>query len=260
MDQFINTFFNWELILRVLPEILFVGLPNTLVLSGAAALIGVLLGMILAVMGLSKSRILRWPARIYTDVFRGLPAILTILLIGQTMSWLTTPLFGPTPFPLAILALGLITASYTGEILRSGIQSVESGQMEASRALGLSSGKSMRLVIIPQGVRRVLPALVNQFIAVLKDTSLVYFLGLTLSERELFRVGQDAAVTFANLSPIVAVGLTYLCLTIPLTHLVNYIDKRMREGTRPIDDTLDDDSELEELDDLELELEDDYEQ
>jgi len=237
MDQLFNTFFNWELMLQVLPDILLIGVPNTLILSAAAALIGVLLGMVIAVMGLSARRILRWPARVYTDVFRGLPAILTILLIGQGLSPLTVPIFGPTPFPLAILALGLITASYTGEILRSGIQSVEVGQMEASRALGLSRSKSMILVIIPQGVRRVLPALVNQFIAVLKDTSLVYFLGLTISERELFRVGQDAAVTYANLSPLVAVGLTYLCLTIPLTHLVNYIDKRLREGTRPIDDS-----------------------
>jgi polar amino acid transport system permease protein len=233
VDQFIDSFFDWELMLLVLPDILIVGVLNTLVLSVASAAIGVAIGLFLAVFGLSKYRILRWPARVYTDVFRGLPAILTILLIGQGLAPIATPILGPSPFPLAILALGLITAAYTGEILRSGIQSVEGGQFEASRALGLSRTQSMWLVIIPQGVRRVLPALVNQFIAVLKDTSLVYFLGLTASERELFRVGQDAAVTFANLSPLVAVGLVYLCLTIPLTHLVNYIDKRLREGSRP---------------------------
>lgn len=233
MNQFIENFFDWELILRVLPDILVVGVLNTLVLSVASAAIGVVVGLLLAVLGLSKYRILRWPARVYTDVFRGLPAILTILLIGQGLAPISTPILGPSPFPLAIFALGLITAAYTGEILRSGIQSVENGQLEAARALGLSRTQAMWLVIIPQGVRRVLPALVNQFIAVLKDTSLVYFLGLTASERELFRVGQDAAVTFANLSPLVAVGLVYLCLTVPLTHLVNYIDKRLREGSRP---------------------------
>ena len=88
----------------------------------------------------------------------------------------------------------------------------------------------MLLVVIPQGVRRVLPSLVNQFIAVIKDSSLVYFLGLVASEREIFRIGQDSAVTQANLSPLVAAGVLYLLMTVPLTHLINYIDKRLREG------------------------------
>jgi polar amino acid transport system permease protein len=93
-------------------------------------------------------------------------------------------------------------------------------------------GRAMRLVVVPQGVRRVLPALVNQFIAIVKDSSLVYFLGLLVSERELFRVGQDAAVLSGNLSPLVLAGLFYLIVTVPLTHLVNYIDQRFRAGRR----------------------------
>ncbi|MDA4815138.1 ABC transporter permease subunit, partial [Enterobacter hormaechei] len=88
----------------------------------------------------------------------------------------------------------LIAGAYIGEIFRAGIQSVERGQLEACRALGMTYGSAMRLVVVPQGIRRVLPALVNQFIAIVKDSSLVYFLGLLVSERELFRVGQDAAV------------------------------------------------------------------
>jgi polar amino acid transport system substrate-binding protein len=88
----------------------------------------------------------------------------------------------------------------------------------------------MRLVVVPQGIRRVLPALVNQFISLLKASSLVYFLGLVANQRELFQVGRDLNAQTGNLSPLVAAGLFYLVLTIPLTHLVNYIDARLRKG------------------------------
>ena len=141
-------------------------------------------------------------------------------------------LFGPSPYPLGIMALSLIAGAYIGEIFRSGIQSVERGQLDATRTLGMTYGQGMRLVVIPQGVRRVLPALVNQFIGNVKDSSLVYFLGLLASERELFRVGQDQAVVTGNLSPLLLAGVFYLIITVPLTHLVNYIDARMRVGRR----------------------------
>ena len=135
------------------------------------------------------------------------------------------------PYPLGIAALGLMAAAYIGEILRSGIQSVDAGQLEASRALGFSYPAAMRLVVVPQGIRRVLPALVNQFIALLKGSALVYFLGLVAQQRELFQVGRDLNAQTGNLSPLVAAGLFYLLLTVPLTHLVNYIDIRLRRGS-----------------------------
>lgn len=232
MDDFVNTFLNWDYISQVLPDLLKTGLLNTLVLSVTSALIGTVLGMVLAVMGLSTKWWLRWPARIYTDIFRGLPAILTILLIGQGLGTLARDVIGTNPYPMGILALSLIAAAYIGEIFRSGIQSVDKGQLEASRALGMSYTKSMLLVIIPQGVRRVLPALVNQFIALVKDSSLVYVLGLLSSQRELFRIGQDLAANTGNLSPLVAAGVFFLVITVPLTHLVNYIDKKLRTGRK----------------------------
>jgi polar amino acid transport system permease protein len=131
---------------------------------------------------------------------------------------------------LGIAALTLMAAAYIGEIFRSGIQSVDKGQLEASRALGFSYGTSMVLVVIPQGIRRVLPALVNQLIGLIKESSLIFLLGLLASQREIFQIGQDQAANTGNLSPLVAAGLLYLILTIPLTHLVNFMDKRMREG------------------------------
>jgi polar amino acid transport system permease protein/polar amino acid transport system substrate-binding protein len=91
----------------------------------------------------------------------------------------------------------------------------------------------MRLVIIPQGVRRVLPAWVNQLIALIKDSSLVYFLGLLASQRELFRIGQDYAANTGNQSALLLAGLFYLLLTVPLTHAVNWLDRRLRQG-RPV--------------------------
>ena len=227
-----RSFFDWRAMADVLPNMVFVGLKNTLLLAIASTLLGIVIGMVLAVMGISRSAWIRTPARVYTDIFRGLPAIVTILLIGQGLARLGRQVFGPSPYPLGILALSLIAGAYIGEIFRSGIQSVERGQLEACRALGMTYALGMRLVIIPQGVRRVLPALVNQFIGNIKDSSLVYFLGLLASERELFRVGQDEAVVSGNLSPLMLAGIFYLLITVPLTHVVNAIDSRLRAGRR----------------------------
>lgn len=232
LDNIIRTFLDFDAMLQVLPQLLGTGLVNTLIISVASTVLGIVIGMILAIMGVSRTAWLRVPARIYTDIFRGLPAILTILLIGQGFARISQQLFGPSPYPLGILALSLIAGAYIGEIFRAGIQSVERGQLEACRALGMTYGSAMRLVVVPQGIRRVLPALVNQFIAIVKDSSLVYFLGLLVSERELFRVGQDAAVLTGNLSPLVLAGVFYLVITVPLTHLVNYFDNRFRTGRR----------------------------
>lgn len=231
LDQLLKTFFDWEAMAAVVPNMLTVGLPNTLILAVSSGVLGCILGMILAIMGTSRNTALRLLSRIYTDIFRGVPAIVIILLIGIGLGPLIRELTGSTnPFPLGILALTLMASAYIGEIFRSGIQSVEKGQLEASRALGFSYNSSMQLVVIPQGVRRVLPALVNQFISLIKDSSLIYLLGLLASQREIFRIGNDAAANTGNLSPLIAAAVMYLVLTVPLTHLVNYIDKRLRTG------------------------------
>ena len=236
LSQLRESFLDWNLYKKAIPDLVKTGLPNTLILTICASVIGLVLGLGLAVAGISRSRWLRYPARIYTDVFRGLPEVVIILLIGLGVGPIVGGLTGNNPYPLGIAALGLMAAAYIGEILRSGIQSVEAGQLEASRALGFSYPSSMRLVVIPQGVRRVLPALMNQFISLLKASSLVYFLGLVASQRELFQVGRDLNAQTGSLSPLVAAGLFYLVLTIPLTHLVNFIDHRLRRGKQPAED------------------------
>ena len=236
LTQLRESFLDWDLYKKAVPDLLRTGLPNTLILTISASIIGLLLGLLLAVAGISRARWLRWPARVYTDIFRGLPEVVIILIIGLGIGPIVGGLTGNNPYPLGIAALGLMAAAYIGEIFRSGIQSVEAGQMEASRALGFSYPAAMRLVVVPQGVRRVLPALVNQFISLLKASSLVYFLGLVASQRELFQVGRDLNAQTGNLSPLVAAGLFYLALTIPLTHLVNFIDNRLRRGRPAADD------------------------
>lgn len=240
LQQLRETFFDWQLYKQAFPELLRTGLPNTLILALSSGIAGTVLGMLLAVAGISRTRWLRWPARVYTDIFRGLPAVVIILLVGLGVGPVVKGLTGNNPYWLGAAALSLLAAAYIGEIFRSGIQSVESGQMEAARALGFSYRRSMSLVVIPQGVRRVLPALMNQFISLIKDSSLIYFLGLLVTQRELFAVGRDLNAQTGNLSPLVAAGLFYLALTIPLTHLVNYIDRRLRTGRADTSGTLDD--------------------
>ncbi|MFI1916530.1 ABC transporter substrate-binding protein/permease [Nocardia sp. NPDC020380] len=230
LAQLKDTFLDWSLYRKAFPDLFETGLPNTLILAAVSGVLGTILGMLLAVAGISRTRWLRWPARVYTDVFRGLPAVVTILIIGLGFGPIVKNVTGNNPYWLGAVALALLAAAYIGEIFRSGIQSVESGQMEAARAIGFGYRQSMTLVVIPQGVRRVLPALMNQFIALIKDSSLIYFLGLLATQRELFAVGRDLNAETGNLSPLVAAGLVYLLLTVPLTHLVNYIDGRLRTG------------------------------
>jgi polar amino acid transport system substrate-binding protein len=230
LAQLRESFLDWDLYKQAIPAMVTTGLPNTLILTISSSVIGLVVGMALAVAGISRTRWLRWPARVYTDIFRGLPEVVIILLIGLGIGPIVGGLTNNNPYPLGIAALGLTAAAYVGEIFRSGIQSVEPGQLDASRALGLSYHTAMRMVVIPQGIRRVLPALVNQFIALLKASALVYFLGLMAGQRELFQVGRDLNAQTGSLSPLVAAGVFYLILTIPLTHLVNFVDNRLRHG------------------------------
>jgi polar amino acid transport system permease protein len=195
--------------------------------------LGIAAGMVLALMAVSHTRWLMLPAQVFIDVFRGLPAALVILLVGQGLAPVGLAIFGPNPYPLAIVALGLISSAYIAEIFRSGIQSVGRGQLSACQALGMTYWSSMRHVIVPQGIRRILPALANQFISIVKDSSLVYFLGLLTSQRDLFTIGQNTSVNTANLSPLVAAGVVYLLITVPLTHAINHIDRWTNRHANP---------------------------
>jgi len=233
IQHVLDTFFDLPLIFSTLPTLLKEGLLNTLFLTVLASVIGLVVGVFLASGLMSRRLVLRLPCRWYVDVLRGLPHILSIYLIGQGLPLAGLNVFGSWTYGYAALAIGLMEGAYMAEIFRSGFQSVEKGIVEAARSLGLSRAKTMRLIVIPIGFRRVLPALTGQFILVIKSTALVYLLGLATGQREMFAIAQDTSSNNASLSPLVAAGLFYLVITVPLTYAVNAWDQRMREG-RPV--------------------------
>jgi len=233
VDNIIRVFFDPHIIASVLPQLLSHGLVNTLVLTVFAVVIGLLLGLVIAMMLLARTRWLRWPARVFVDVFRGLPGVLTIFIVGLGLPLAGLDVFGRNTYPYAVVAIGIIESAYIGEIFRSGIQSVAAGQMEAARSLGLSYWAAMRHVRIPQGIRRVLPALTGQIIITIKETALVYVLGLTATQQELFSLSQSGSSQYASMTPVVVAGVIYLALTIPLTHFVNWLDRRLQRGPAP---------------------------
>jgi His/Glu/Gln/Arg/opine family amino acid ABC transporter permease subunit len=230
MERVIELFFDLGLMRAALPALVTEGLRVTLTISVGAILIGLVAGMLLALLTISRRWWVRLPGVVYIDIFRGLPAILTIFLIGVGLPIAGVRPFGRVQVAYGILALGLIATAYIAEIFRAGIQSVDKGQMEAARSLGMPYLTAMRLVIIPQGLRRVLPPLTNEFIAITKDSSLVYILGFAPGARDLFRIGQNLQQQTGNSSAVVMAGIAYLAITVPLTRLVNHMDRRLREG------------------------------
>jgi polar amino acid transport system permease protein len=226
-EVFVKQFMSFDL----LPEFFdqFVnGAKNTLLLAFLGQAIGMLIGLFFAMLILSDRVAVRAPARLYINVIRGTP-LLVQLSIGYFGLALGLGL-NISVFSMAALILGLNAGAYSAEIFRAGIQSLERGQLEASRSLGLSYGQSMTYVIVPQAVRRVIPPLMNEFVILIKDTSLVVILGLTFSQRELLAVGRDAYAELYNATPYVASALGYLIVTLPLIRVVTYLEKKLRSG------------------------------
>lgn len=231
LERIQETFFDPGIMWQAFRTLVTVGLPNTILLSLLASLIGMVVGLFVATGLMSSHRSVGIPCRTYVDVLRGLPHILTIYLIGQGLPLAGMGIFGRNTYAYAALAIGLIEGAYMAEIFRAGLQSVERGQVEASRSLGMSAAHAFIYIVLPQGIRRVLPPLTGQFILVIKGTSLVFLLGLTTSQREIFSIAQDWAINSANLSPLTAAGLLYLALTVPMTYAVNAWERRMRGGS-----------------------------
>lgn len=192
----------------------------TLQLTVSALLLGVPLGLLVALLRLSRLGPVSWFAAVYVEVFRGTPLLVQIFTVYYVLPALGVAL---AAWPAALLAFSLNSAAYVAEIFRAGIQSIDVGQMEAARSLGMSYGLAMRLVILPQAFRRVLPPLTNEAIALLKDTSLVSVIALV----EITRTGQELTGQYAR--PMVIwplVGLIYLLLTVPLTRLANWLERK----------------------------------
>lgn len=196
----------------------------TIQLTVYAIVVGVILGLILALLRLSKNPIIAAPTIAYIEFMRGTPLLAQIFMIyfGLGSLGVNVP-----DFMSGFIALSLNSSAYNAEIFRAGIQSISKGQMEASRSLGLSYGQSMAYVVVPQAFRFCLPPLGNEFIALLKDSSLVAIIGIS----DLMRVGREInGRTLRSIEVFGYVSIIYLIMTLPLSQLVNAAERRMKKS------------------------------
>jgi polar amino acid transport system permease protein len=225
-----NQFAQGSIAKQMWPEVITLALKNTVLYTVSGFVLGLALGLVIALMRLSSVGPYRWVAGIYIEVFRGLPALLIFVFIAVAvpLAFPGTEIPGGT-YGKGALGLGLIGAAYMAETFRAGIQAVPKGQTEAARSLGFSPAKAMISIIIPQAFRIILPPLTNELIMLFKDSSLVLLLGVTLEERELSKYGRDLASTTANSTPILVAGLCYLLVTIPLGFVARRLEARAQE-------------------------------
>src|SRR6478736_7028605 len=228
LRQIQKVFFRGDLIVDTLTQGLGRALFNTVIYALGAFVLGLVLGTVLALMRLSSVGPYRWIATIYIEFFRGLPAIIVLLAFG-----LLPLAFPGLEIPFGIYgtvwsALGIVAAAYMAETIRAGIQAVPKGQVEAARSLGMPAGAATRKIILPQAFRVVTPPLTNEVILLVKDSSLVYVLGLSASGYELTKYGRDLANSNANLTPLVIAGFCYLAITLPLSILVRRLEARQK--------------------------------
>ena len=223
----VNNFVNFAFLRGTFGQFL-QGARNTLILAIVGELGGIAIGIALSLLAISERRVVRAPARVYINFFRGTPLIWQ-LSMGFFGVYLGLQLHFSV-FHVAMAIFALNTGAYSAEVFRAGLQSIERGQVEAARSLGMSYPKAMRYAIVPQAVRRVIPALLNEFVILIKDTSLITILGLLASERDLFSVGRDIYSSTFNATPFVAVAAGYLVVTLPMIGLVNAVERRVRSG------------------------------
>ncbi|MBR0308207.1 MAG: amino acid ABC transporter permease [Mogibacterium sp.] len=204
------------------------GIPTTVWVSLIAIVIGAALGLLLALCSQTKSRILQVIAKIYVDVIRGTPMLVQALIMAYGVPWLLQSWGAGFTWPdlviPAVIVCGCNSAAYMSEVIRSGIQAIDKGQMEAARSLGMSHGMAMRLVIIPQAIRVILPAFANEFVTLIKETSVLGYVGVI----EILRRGQLwNSSSFETFPAYIGVALAYMLLTIPLSKIINGYERKM---------------------------------
>ena len=226
-DRVSRAFFDGENFARSAPGIIgkFAVNINLFVI---AELLILAFGLVLAVMRSLPGPVLfplRVLATIYVDLFRALPGVLVIYLLGFGIPGLRLPGVPDDPFFWGVVALTLLYSAYVSEVYRSGIESVHPSQAAAARSLGLSQFQALRYVVLPQAVRRVIPPLLNDFIGLQKDTVLVSFIGVV----EIFRQTQIRQQATFNYTPFVVTALVFLALTIPLARFTDWLLGRERD-------------------------------
>ena len=202
------------------------GAITTIELSIVGVLLGFTLGVLLALMKISKSKILNIIASIYIEIVRGTPMLVQIMIvyfglkkvIPEQFTILTAPMF------LCSLSISLNSAAYIAEIIRSGISSIDKGQMEAARSLGLNHKQAMKKVILPQAIKNILPALVNEFIALIKESSITYTVGVG----ELMYAGKSiSSGIYEPVRPFIYTALVYFIMTFSLSKAMGRLERRL---------------------------------
>ena len=213
---------NFELMAQAMP-LLLTGAVVTVQITALSVMIGIVIGLFVGVARISTYRIVYWIAAVYVDFLRGTPLLVQIFLVYFALPVVTGQRIDP--FIAAIAACSINSSAYVAEIFRAGIQSIDAGQMEAGRSLGMSWMQTMRYIIVPQAARRVIPPLGNEFIALLKDSSLVSVIGF----EELTRRGQlIIARTYASLEIWLCVAIIYLVMTVSISRLVAWLERRYK--------------------------------
>lgn len=213
-----------------LPEMITIAAKNTVLFTVIAFAGGLVLGVLLALMKLSPVPPYRWVATGYIELFRGLPALLTIFAMA-----LVLPIAFGIRVPggavgAGLLALIMVAGAYMAEVIRAGIQGVPKGQAEAARSLGMPPGRTMVSIVLPQAFRIVIPPLTNEFVIIIKDTSLLFIAGMAAGERELTTFARDAVSENVNSTPLLAAAVMYLIITLPLTRLVARLERRTQKA------------------------------
>ena len=224
-DDFKRNFIEgdrWQYLLR--------GLGTTLGITGCAMLMGILLGFAVAVVRVSYEKtgslpILNGICKAYLSVIRGTPVMIQLLIIYFV---LLAPL-QINKFIAAVICFGINSGAYVAEIVRGGIMSVDAGQIEAGRSLGLGYGTTMVYIVFPQAFKAVLPSLANEFIVLLKETSVAFYIGVADLTQGGLRI---RSVTYSNFMPLVAVAIIYWILVVILTRLVSLLERRLRQSER----------------------------
>lgn len=210
----------FQVMLDALPELLR-GLQSTIYLTAASLVLATVLGLVSGLMSISPKKWISGIARLYVNVIRGTPLLVQILFIYFGLPSVTS--IKLTAVSAGIIAIGFHIGAYVSEVFRAGIQSIDTGQIEAGRSLGLSSAQTMRKIVIPQAVRRMMPPMMNQFIIGVKDTSLLAVIGVA----ELTERGQTIyAVNYRAFEILALVGLLYLAVTYTLYRLSLLVEKK----------------------------------
>jgi polar amino acid transport system permease protein len=226
-----TNYFDGEVWKSLFPDIITIAAKNTVLYTIYSFFLAFALAIVVALMKLAPVAPYRWLATAYIEFFRGLPALVVIFGVGLTLPLAFNGWRPPGGNGGAgVMALTIVYGAYMAETIRAGIQAVPKGQYEAARSLGMSSYRTMVSITLPQALRIVIPPLTNEFVALLKDTSLIQVLGFAVTERELTSFASDNIVANSNASPLMAVAVLYLIITLPLTRLVAWLEKRQQRA------------------------------